>query len=121
MLPPSAFGARSTHRARSAAQADARVVSLEGVNARALSAAALPHATYDLIVIDVSFISLTLVDGQGAFTLFLFGLQLIKDKGTRTAIVKHCLIKDRLGNTTPATDPFAFRCFKQDESSLVPQ
>jgi 23S rRNA (cytidine1920-2'-O)/16S rRNA (cytidine1409-2'-O)-methyltransferase len=40
---------------------DARVTALEGVNARQLSAAALPFARYELIVADLSFISLTLV------------------------------------------------------------
>lgn len=42
-------------------RADARVTALEGVNARALVAAALPRPCYDLIVGDLSFISLTLV------------------------------------------------------------
>lgn len=40
---------------------DARVTVIEGVNARRLEAAALPRAKFDLIVGDVSFISLTLV------------------------------------------------------------
>lgn len=42
-------------------QSDPRVVALEGVNARHLDAAALPVASFDLIVGDLSFISLTLV------------------------------------------------------------
>ena len=37
---------------------DARVASLEGVNARNLTASQLPLATYEFIVVDVSFISL---------------------------------------------------------------
>ncbi len=41
--------------------ADARVTSLEGVNARELEAERLPRASFDAIVIDVSFISLQLV------------------------------------------------------------
>jgi 23S rRNA (cytidine1920-2'-O)/16S rRNA (cytidine1409-2'-O)-methyltransferase len=41
--------------------ADERVVSREGVNARSLTADALPRATFDAVVIDVSFISLRLV------------------------------------------------------------
>lgn len=41
--------------------ADARVTSLEGVNARNLSASQLPQAAYEAIVVDVSFISLLLV------------------------------------------------------------
>jgi 23S rRNA (cytidine1920-2'-O)/16S rRNA (cytidine1409-2'-O)-methyltransferase len=41
--------------------ADARVTALEGVNARHLEAAQLPVARFDLIVGDLSFISLTLV------------------------------------------------------------
>jgi len=41
--------------------ADERVVALEGVNARHLEAAQLPVARFDLIVGDLSFISLTLV------------------------------------------------------------
>ncbi len=40
---------------------DSRVVALEGVNARALTAADLPEPRYGLIVGDLSFISLTLV------------------------------------------------------------
>ncbi len=40
---------------------DARVTCLEGINARSLSAVLLPEASFDLIVADVSFISLTLV------------------------------------------------------------
>jgi len=40
---------------------DARVTALEGVNARHLEAAQLPAPRYDLIVGDLSFISLTLV------------------------------------------------------------
>ena len=40
---------------------DARVTALEGINARALTAAMLPQPSYDLIVGDLSFISLTLV------------------------------------------------------------
>jgi 23S rRNA (cytidine1920-2'-O)/16S rRNA (cytidine1409-2'-O)-methyltransferase len=40
---------------------DLRVSALEGVNARHLSAAQLPFARYDLVVGDLSFISLTLV------------------------------------------------------------
>jgi 23S rRNA (cytidine1920-2'-O)/16S rRNA (cytidine1409-2'-O)-methyltransferase len=40
---------------------DPRVVALEGVNARHLDAASLPAARFDLIVGDLSFISLTLV------------------------------------------------------------
>jgi 23S rRNA (cytidine1920-2'-O)/16S rRNA (cytidine1409-2'-O)-methyltransferase len=40
---------------------DARVTAIEGVNARSLAAAALPAASVDLIVGDLSFISLTLV------------------------------------------------------------
>lgn len=40
---------------------DPRVTALEGVNARSLDAAALPAAAFDLIVGDLSFISLTLV------------------------------------------------------------
>jgi 23S rRNA (cytidine1920-2'-O)/16S rRNA (cytidine1409-2'-O)-methyltransferase len=40
---------------------DARVTALEGVNARTITAAALPFARYDLIVGDLSFISFTLV------------------------------------------------------------
>jgi 23S rRNA (cytidine1920-2'-O)/16S rRNA (cytidine1409-2'-O)-methyltransferase len=34
---------------------------IEGVNARSIAAAALPEPAYDLIVVDLSFISLTLV------------------------------------------------------------
>jgi 23S rRNA (cytidine1920-2'-O)/16S rRNA (cytidine1409-2'-O)-methyltransferase len=41
--------------------ADARVTALEGVNARRLDADALPCRRFDLIVADLSFISLTLV------------------------------------------------------------
>lgn len=41
--------------------ADARVTALEGVNARHLEAAQLPFARFDLVVGDLSFISLTLV------------------------------------------------------------
>jgi 23S rRNA (cytidine1920-2'-O)/16S rRNA (cytidine1409-2'-O)-methyltransferase len=40
---------------------DARVVALEGVNARHLSASDLPVSRYDLVVGDLSFISLSLV------------------------------------------------------------
>ncbi len=40
---------------------DPRVTALEGVNARSLDAAALPRRQFDLIVADLSFISLTLV------------------------------------------------------------
>ena len=40
---------------------DPRVTALEGVNARQLDAAALPRAHYELVVADLSFISLTLV------------------------------------------------------------
>ncbi len=40
---------------------DPRVTCIEGVNARAISRERLPHAHFDLIVADVSFISLTLV------------------------------------------------------------
>ena len=40
---------------------DPRVTALEGINARHLEAAQLPRASYDLVVADVSFISLTLV------------------------------------------------------------
>jgi len=40
---------------------DARVTALEGLNARTLEAAVLPLAQFDLIVADLSFISLTLV------------------------------------------------------------
>jgi 23S rRNA (cytidine1920-2'-O)/16S rRNA (cytidine1409-2'-O)-methyltransferase len=40
---------------------DPRVTALEGVNARHLEAAQLPRASFDLIVADLSFISLTLV------------------------------------------------------------
>ena len=42
-------------------KSDPRVVALEGVNARHLEAAALPVPSFDLIVGDLSFISLTLV------------------------------------------------------------
>ena len=42
-------------------RSDPRVTALEGVNARHLTAAQLPHASYDLVVADLSFISLTLV------------------------------------------------------------
>ena len=41
--------------------ADDRVVSLEGVNARTLTADQLPRSEFDLVVVDVSFISLRLV------------------------------------------------------------
>ncbi len=41
--------------------ADSRVTALEGVNARHLAASALPTARFDLVVGDLSFISLTLV------------------------------------------------------------
>jgi len=40
---------------------DARVTSFEGINARYLTAEMLPRASFDVIVIDVSFISLQLV------------------------------------------------------------
>ena len=40
---------------------DDRVVSLEGINARTLVATQLPHASFDFITVDVSFISLELV------------------------------------------------------------
>jgi 23S rRNA (cytidine1920-2'-O)/16S rRNA (cytidine1409-2'-O)-methyltransferase len=40
---------------------DPRVTALEGVNARHLTAAQLPRPSYDLVVADLSFISLTLV------------------------------------------------------------
>jgi 23S rRNA (cytidine1920-2'-O)/16S rRNA (cytidine1409-2'-O)-methyltransferase len=40
---------------------DPRVTALEGVNARHLTAAQLPRASYGLVVADLSFISLTLV------------------------------------------------------------
>jgi len=40
---------------------DPRVTALEGVNARHLSAAQLPRPSFDLVVADLSFISLTLV------------------------------------------------------------
>lgn len=42
-------------------RSDPRVTALEGVNARHLSAAQLPRASFDLVVADLSFISLTLV------------------------------------------------------------
>jgi 23S rRNA (cytidine1920-2'-O)/16S rRNA (cytidine1409-2'-O)-methyltransferase len=42
-------------------RADARVTAIEGVNARHLDVTALPHTPFDLIVGDLSFISLTLV------------------------------------------------------------
>ena len=42
-------------------RADPRVTALEGINARHLDAGMLPAARYDLIVGDLSFISLTLV------------------------------------------------------------
>jgi 23S rRNA (cytidine1920-2'-O)/16S rRNA (cytidine1409-2'-O)-methyltransferase len=42
-------------------RADARVHAIEGVNARSITAAALPEPAYDLVVADLSFISLTLV------------------------------------------------------------
>jgi 23S rRNA (cytidine1920-2'-O)/16S rRNA (cytidine1409-2'-O)-methyltransferase len=42
-------------------KSDARVLALEGLNARQLEAAALPVPSFDLIVGDLSFISLTLV------------------------------------------------------------
>jgi 23S rRNA (cytidine1920-2'-O)/16S rRNA (cytidine1409-2'-O)-methyltransferase len=42
-------------------RSDPRVIALEGVNARHLTAAQLPRASYDLVVADLSFISLTLV------------------------------------------------------------
>ncbi|HEY2559464.1 MAG TPA: TlyA family RNA methyltransferase [Caldimonas sp.] len=41
--------------------ADRRVMALEGINARRLDASALPCCSFDLIVADLSFISLTLV------------------------------------------------------------
>ncbi len=40
---------------------DPRVTALEGVNARQLDAATLPRQSFDLVVADLSFISLTLV------------------------------------------------------------
>ena len=40
---------------------DARVLAIEGINARSLDASMLPEPCYDLIVGDLSFISLTLV------------------------------------------------------------
>ena len=40
---------------------DPRVVALEGINARALAGTALPRQRFDLVVADLSFISLTLV------------------------------------------------------------
>jgi 23S rRNA (cytidine1920-2'-O)/16S rRNA (cytidine1409-2'-O)-methyltransferase len=40
---------------------DARVTALEGINARHLDAAALPRQSFELVVADLSFISLTLV------------------------------------------------------------
>merc|ERR1711972_18786 len=40
---------------------DSRVVSIEGLNARDMRPADLPRSAYGMIVIDVSFISLTLV------------------------------------------------------------
>jgi 23S rRNA (cytidine1920-2'-O)/16S rRNA (cytidine1409-2'-O)-methyltransferase len=42
-------------------RSDPRVTALEGVNARYLTAAQLPRASFDLVVADLSFISLTLV------------------------------------------------------------
>ncbi|MDH4061734.1 MAG: TlyA family RNA methyltransferase [Aquincola sp.] len=42
-------------------RADARVTALEGINARHLVPAQLPRAGFDLVVADLSFISLTLV------------------------------------------------------------
>jgi len=42
-------------------RSDTRVVSIEGINARSLDASMLPVPRYDLIVGDLSFISLTLV------------------------------------------------------------
>jgi len=42
-------------------RSDPRVTALEGVNARHLTAAQLPRASFDLVVADLSFISLTLV------------------------------------------------------------
>jgi len=42
-------------------RADARVVALEGGNARHMKSTDLPHRRYDLVVGDLSFISLTLV------------------------------------------------------------
>jgi 23S rRNA (cytidine1920-2'-O)/16S rRNA (cytidine1409-2'-O)-methyltransferase len=40
---------------------DARVAAIEGMNARELDAARLPHPRFDLVVGDLSFISMTLV------------------------------------------------------------
>jgi 23S rRNA (cytidine1920-2'-O)/16S rRNA (cytidine1409-2'-O)-methyltransferase len=42
-------------------RANARVMAIEGVNARTLDAAALPQPRFDLVVGDLSFISMTLV------------------------------------------------------------
>jgi 23S rRNA (cytidine1920-2'-O)/16S rRNA (cytidine1409-2'-O)-methyltransferase len=42
-------------------RADARVTAIEGLNARELDAAALPRLRFDLVVGDLSFISMTLV------------------------------------------------------------
>jgi 23S rRNA (cytidine1920-2'-O)/16S rRNA (cytidine1409-2'-O)-methyltransferase len=58
---------------------DARVVALEGVNARHLSAAVLPVGRFDLVVGDLSFISLALVlpalapllDGEGELLMLV--------------------------------------------------
>src|SRR3954469_18521126 len=61
-------------------RADPRVTNLEKINARRLTAAELPRAEFDAIVMDLSFISLTAV---------LPAIwQLLRDGGTLVALVK---------------------------------
>ncbi len=57
---------------------DARVTSFEGMNARHLDASLLPWPAYDLLVADVSFISLTLVLPAIAKLIAGDGLLLVK-------------------------------------------
>ncbi len=59
-------------------RADARVTAIESVNARHLDASTLPSQHYDLVVADLSFISLTLVLPAIAPLIRGHGLMLVK-------------------------------------------
>ncbi|MDR2576628.1 MAG: TlyA family RNA methyltransferase [Puniceicoccales bacterium] len=59
---------------------DPRVSNFEGVNARRLAEVALPHSSYDIIVIDVSFISLT--------KILPSAWKFLKENGLLVALVK---------------------------------
>ena len=108
-------------------RADARVTSLEGINARALTPDMLPRAAFDCVVVDVSFISLTLalpsvwplLTSEAADARLVALVKPQFEAGKEAVAKGKGLVRDRATQERTLADVAAFASASLDDCAVV--